>query len=146
MGHVVLEGAMAALPPVEGGYFDHAALAAGDSGWANGVHPPAWLRGLPRHALGTSLYFSDEDQILRLSEQVNGLQRLGKDGPIGRQDTTLFPTGAFRFVDCAGVQDRVPELELDRTHQYYRRIPAVRDDIAAAFAGTAPVGTTILGG
>jgi esterase/lipase superfamily enzyme len=144
MGHVVLEGAMPALPPIPGGYFDHAVLAAGDSAFANGAHPPGWLLGMPRHAAGTSVYFSDEDQILRLSEEVNGMQRLGKDGPLGRGDNRTFPQAAFRFVDCSRVQDPVPDLELDKTHQYYRRIPAVRDDIAAALAGAAPGGTTSL--
>ena len=102
-----------------------------------GQLPPIWLHDrLPRHAADISLYFSDADQILRLSEMVNRrMQRLGKDGPFGRDDPALFSPGRYRFVDCTGVQDKVPGDELDKTHQYYRRIVPVRDEIARGFCG-----------
>jgi esterase/lipase superfamily enzyme len=135
MGHVALEGAFAGWSTSgqsPGMRFDQAVLAAADSNFAFAGHAPPWLEEMPKLADRTSVYVSKEDQILMVSEAVNGIQRLGEKGPPDRTDTTAFPPERFCFVDCGGVQDRVAKDEIDYTHQYYRRIPEVRDDIAAA--------------
>jgi hypothetical protein len=99
---------------------------------------------MPKLADRTSVYVSQEDQILMVSEAVNAIQRLGEKGPPDRGEAA-FPAEQFCFVDCGGVQDRVAKDEIDHTHQYYRRIPQVRDDIAAVFAGMARPGQVVLG-
>ena len=147
MGHVALEGAFAGWSTSgqsPGMRFDQAVLAAADSNFAFAGHAPPWLEEMPKLADRTSVYVSKEDQILMVSEAVNGIQRLGEKGPPDRTDTTAFPPERFCFVDCGGVQDRVAKDEIDYTHQYYRRIPEVRDDIAAAFAGTPRPGQVVL--
>lgn len=148
MGHVALQGAFAAWGTSgqrPGLRFDEAVLAAADADAAFAERPPPWLTAMPQLAARTSLYVSAEDQILWLSEQVNGKPRLGGKGPPGIGDARLFPEGRYCLVDCAGVQDPVTEREIDFTHQYYRRVPAVRDDIAATFAGAPRPGRVALG-
>lgn len=149
MAHVALEGAFAGWTTSgqsPGMRFDQAVLAAADSDFAFAGRSPPWLAAMPLLADRTSLYHSKEDQILMVSEAVNGIQRLGEKGPPDRGDAAAFPAERFCFVDCGGVQDRVAEQEIDFTHQYYRRIPAVRDDIAAALAGTPRPGQLALRG
>lgn len=148
MGHVVLQGAFAGwansgqAPSLR---FDEAILAAADADAEFARQPPVWLTAMPRLTGRTSLYHSTEDQILMVSDVVNGKRRLGQSGPPSKADTQTFPPDNFRFVDCAGVQDPVEERQLDYTHQYYRRIPEVRDDIAEAFAGAGQPGQVVLG-
>jgi esterase/lipase superfamily enzyme len=140
MGHVALQGAFNAWqnsgqsPEIR---FDEAVLAAADSNWAASERAPPWLVEMPRLARRTSLYHSAEDRILWLSERVNAMQRLGEIGPPDRDNAAIFAPGPYCFVDCAGVQDAVRQKEIDYTHQYYRRIAAVRDDITTTFSGTA---------
>jgi hypothetical protein len=43
------------------------------------------------------------------------------------------------------MQDPVEERKWDYTHQYYRRIPEVRDDIAETFARANQPGQVVLG-
>ncbi|GGC63293.1 hypothetical protein GCM10011504_46870 [Siccirubricoccus deserti] len=140
MGHVALQGAFAAWQnsgQSPGIRFDEAVLAASDSDWAAAGRAPPWLMAMPTLARRTTLYHSAEDRILWLSERVNAMQRLGEIGPPDRDDASVFAPGPYCFVDCAGVQDVVGEKEVDYTHQYYRRLTAVRDDIATTFSGTA---------
>jgi len=141
MGHVVLARAFAAWETTgqrPGFVFDEAVLAAGDSDAVVAEGPPGWLRDMPRLARRTSIYLSAEDKILMVSEAVNdGRRRLGFQGPAGRPDARLFPDGSFCFVDCAGLRDRIMQDRVDATHQYYRRVPAARDDIARVLAGQA---------
>lgn len=146
MGHIALQGAFAAWTnsgQAPGFRFDEAVLAAADADFAFADRPPPWLASMPILARRTSLYHSDEDKILMVSEAVNGRRRLGETGPIDRDDPGTFAPDRFCFVDCARVQDRVGEKEIDYTHQYYRRIPAVRDDIAMTLDGS-PLGTRVI--
>ncbi|MFC7473117.1 alpha/beta fold hydrolase [Dankookia sp. GCM10030260] len=149
MGHVALEGAFAGWATSgqsPGMRFDEAVLAAADSDFAFAGHAPPWLEQMPKLADRTSVYVSKEDQILMVSEAVNAIQRLGEKGPPDQADAAVFPPGQFCFVDCSRLQDAVAEQEIDHTHQYYRRIAAVRDDIAMALAGTPRPGQVVLGG
>jgi esterase/lipase superfamily enzyme len=147
MGHVALQGAFAAWqnssqsPKLR---VDEAVLAAADADWGAAGRAPPWLAAMPRLARRTSLYHSAEDRILWLSERVNAVRRLGETGPPDRDDAAVFAPGPFCFVDCAGVQDTVRQREIDYTHQYYRRVAAVRDDIATTFSGAARPGQLAL--
>jgi hypothetical protein len=80
-----------------------------------------------------------------ISDVVNGEGQLGQSGPLDKVDTQTFPPDIFRFVYCAGMQDPVEERKWDYTHQYYRRIPEVRDDIAETFARANQPGQVVLG-
>ncbi len=138
MGHVVLQNAIDAWiashrAPEQ--LFDHAVLAAGDSAAAQAGLAPVWVTSMPLWAAGTSLYVSDADRILMLSEGVNGTQRLGSKGPPGQRNAAVFPPDRVRFIACGRLPDTGPDAGVDGTHQYYRRIPAVRNDIARALAG-----------
>lgn len=138
MGHVALAGAFAAWEnsgQSPAWRFDEAVLAAADADAALAGRAPPWLTRMPDLARRTSLYVSRADQILALSAKVNGQRRLGERGPPRPGDPVAFPPGRFCLVDCGGVQDTVAAEEIDFTHQYYRRVPKVRDDIAGAFAG-----------
>ena len=70
-----------------------------------------------------------------LSMAVNRNDRLGKDGTDNKTDTTIYPPATFRNVDCTGVDDYDKLDPIDATHQYYRRSPIVRADIAALIGG-----------
>ncbi len=147
MGHVVLQNAIDAwiashrAPEL---LFDHAVLAASDSAAAQAGQPPVWLTSLPLWARGTSLYVSNDDKILILSETVNDTRRLGYTGPPGQGDAVVFPPDRVRFVACGRLPDTAPGAGIDGSHQYYRRIPAVRDDIARALAGQGAPGQVTL--
>ena len=147
MGHVALRGALDAWraahrPPQL--LFDQAVLAAADAEADIGGQAPPWLVAMPAWSAQTSLYLNTEDQILWLSEQVNGRPRLGEKGPAERGDALLFPPERVRFVECGRLRDRGPGQGPDATHQYYRRIPEVRDGIALALAGEAAPGEVVL--
>jgi len=138
MGHIVLQNAIDAWQASHRAperLFDHAVLAAADAAAAEAGHAPPWLLSLPLWAAITSAYVSDEDVILLLSESINGTARLGYKGPPGQGDAMLFPPPRTRFVACGRLRDDGPGSGADGSHQYYRRLPAVRDDIVLALAG-----------
>ena len=143
MGHRVLR---AAIATVKGGtpLFDEVILAAADTDFAEGGRGPPFLRALGRQAGRVSQYVSVADEILRLSQVVNGVQRLGRDGPVDRTDANTYPPKQWRVVDCTGLQDIGPHASVDASHQYYRRLIPVRDDIAKAMAGGGRSGRTVL--
>jgi len=62
-----------------------------------------------------------------------GAKRLGQDGPHDRFDTGKFPPAQYRMVDCSGFRDYA--FDFASSHQYYRRSPGVRADIASAMTG-----------
>jgi esterase/lipase superfamily enzyme len=94
------------------------------------------LSRLPQLAHRVSTYYSRADLVLQLSATINGgVVRLGHDGPPHRTDTTLFPQPGWRMVDCSTLHDY--DDGILNSHQYYRRSPAARADIAAVIAGTA---------
>ena len=138
MGHVVLQRALenwtvAGQRP--GTVFDQAALCAGDADWDLGGKPPDWLLAMPGLARRTLIYRSTSDDILWISDGLNNTRRLGLSGPEGWGDAAQFPAPAYCRIDCAAAHDSAGGKEVDSSHQYYRRIPAVRQHIAASFAG-----------
>ena len=83
------------------------------------------------------LYYNNQDLPLRLiSRPVNGINRLGIDGP---PDKRSFVGSNITFVNCSAanpVIDRKREIRLDpQWHQYYRLVPEVRNDICGAMLG-----------
>jgi esterase/lipase superfamily enzyme len=115
--------------------FDEAILAAADERFETFDFPqPGRLSGLRRLAGRISIYFSRSDRILDVSVLINGgVRRLGQDGPRGRTDTQLFPPSRYRMIDCSGFADY--NRDFAGSHQYYRRSPGVRTDIAQLMAG-----------
>lgn len=110
--------------------FDLSMLAAGDCSFDAFEQPsPAQLQGLTRLSGRVGVYYSHVDHVLQLSAVVNGgMPRLGQDGPRHRQDQAAFPADAFRFVDATAWRDY--DFNLLSSHQYYRRSPSARADIA----------------
>jgi esterase/lipase superfamily enzyme len=110
--------------------FDEALLAAADEVYNTfDFLPSGRMSGLERLAARISTYASSEDAVLKLSMAVNlGAKRLGQDGPHDRFDTSRFPAGKYRTVDCSGFRDY--RVDFAGSHQYYRRSPGVRTDIA----------------
>jgi esterase/lipase superfamily enzyme len=117
--------------------FDEAILAAADEVADSFTRPPPMrLSRLSQLAGRISTYYSRADMVLQLSATINGgVVRLGHDGPPHRTDTTLFPQPGWRMVDCSTLHDY--DDGILNSHQYYRRSPAARADIAAVIAGTA---------
>ncbi len=114
--------------------FDEAILAAADEVYDTFDYLPyGRLSGLSNLARRISIYFSNADAVLKISMVVNlGANRLGQDGPHNRFDTGRFPPSRYRMVDCSGFHDY--QIDFASSHQYYRRSPAVRADIAAVMA------------
>lgn len=110
--------------------FDEALLAAADEIYNTfDFLPSGRLSALERLARRISTYASEGDAVLRLSMAVNlGAKRLGQDGPHDRSNTARFPPAKYRMVDCTGFRDY--SLDFASSHQYYRRSPGVRTDIA----------------
>lgn len=114
--------------PGPGEIFDEAILAAADERFDSFDFPsPGRLSGLGALARRVSIYYSTADMVLSLSQAVNGVRRLGQEGPHTRADPVKFPPDRFRMVDCSGFRDF--EFGLGTSHQYYRRSPGVRKDI-----------------
>jgi len=119
-------------------FFDEAILAAADEVYDTFDYPfPGRLSGLPYLARRISTYFSGADQVLAVSMAINlGAKRLGQAGPHDRFNTTKFPPLRYRMVDCGFYRDY--SYDFASSHQYYRRSPGVRADIAALMgAGSA---------
>jgi esterase/lipase superfamily enzyme len=110
--------------------FDEAILAAGDEIYDTFDFPePGRLSALHRLTQRASIYFSSSDAVLQLSMAINlGAKRLGQDGPHDRFNTVKFPPALYRMVDCSGFTDY--DFNFASSHQYYRRSPDVRADIA----------------
>lgn len=119
--------------------FDEAFLAAADEQYNTFDFPePGRLSSLYRLATRISIYFSRDDWVLKSSELIHlGAERLGEDGPRNRSDTARFPPGQYRMVDCTAFRDY--DFNFETSHQYYRRSPGVRTDIATTMAGGAIV-------
>ncbi len=116
--------------------FDHAVLAAADEIDKSFVLPAgARLSRLPDLAAGISVYYSLRDVAIYLSQAVNLNERLGHEGPAQKSNHTLYPPNRFRSVSCTDLNDYNLIIPPDSSHQYYRRSPKARDDIARAFTG-----------
>jgi esterase/lipase superfamily enzyme len=110
--------------------FDVSILAAADCAFDVFGDPNlAGLSALPLLSQRISIYYSSQDQVLNLSAVVNGMQRLGHDGPKGRTDQTAFPSATYRMFDASNITDY--NLDFLTSHQYYRLSPSVRSQIAA---------------
>jgi esterase/lipase superfamily enzyme len=113
--------------------FNVGILAAADCGFDAFAQPHlTGLDGLSLLTSRISIYFSGEDEVLDLSRAINGLQRLGQDGPKDRTDQTTFPTATYRMFDATSIDDY--NRNFLTSHQYYRLSPAVRDAIAVDMA------------
>lgn len=89
------------------------------------------LSALPSLADRITVYHSERDRLLLLSEAVNHTDRLGFGGADRMDETAIYPARKFRFVDCTWVADYAWDIPPDATHQYYRRSEMVRADITA---------------
>ncbi len=108
--------------------FDTAILAAADEVFNSFSYPPPGrLSQLPDLAKKVRIYYSRHDAVLQLSNAVNGVQRLGQDGPQNAGSADLFPARVFTMVDCTGFNDY--DVDFASSHQYYRRSPGVRANI-----------------
>jgi esterase/lipase superfamily enzyme len=120
--------------------FEEIILAAADEDYRS-LHMPGGgrLSNLWRLGREISVYYSRDDLLLQLSqtEVLNGVQRLGYDGPPDKPDLPVFPTNVYEFIDCTGCNDYISGGLLV-THQYYRESPTVRADIVATLAGVTP--------
>ena len=109
--------------------FNVGILAAGDCSYDAFAQPNlTGLDGLSLLTSQISIYFSTEDKVLDLSAVLNGLQRLGHNGPKNRGDQTLFPPAVYRMYDASAVTDY--DRNFLNSHQYYRMSPTVRNAIA----------------
>lgn len=139
MGNFVLQTALEAwaklgLPGER--LFDEAFSVSADTGWSEKTGAsPAWLQHLGKLSGRVHVHHSPADKILQLSTVVNSIKRLGESGPKDILDAARYPSGRFRFVDCSVFRDTGPRQSIDTSHQFYRRVPAVRDDLAKAMAG-----------
>ena len=110
--------------------FNVSILAAGDCGFDAFAQPNlTGLDGLSLLSSRISVYFSGKDEVLRLAQIINGLQRLGQDGPKDRNDQAKFPPAVYRMFDATDITDY--DRNFLTSHQYYRLSPTVRDAIAA---------------
>jgi esterase/lipase superfamily enzyme len=113
--------------------FNVSILAAGDCGFDAFAQPNlTGLDGLSLLSSRISVYFSGKDEVLRLAQVINGLQRLGQDGPKDRNDQAKFPPAVYRMFDATDITDY--DRNFLTSHQYYRLSPTVRDAIAVDLA------------
>jgi esterase/lipase superfamily enzyme len=91
--------------------------------------PPGGFSRLPDLSERISIYFSQVDDVLKLSMVVNFAKRLGQDGPHNMADATVFPPNVYTMVDCSSYHDY--DFNFLTSHQYYRMSPSVRSIIAS---------------
>ena len=136
MGNFALQAAVEnwfgqANPAVQ--LFDEVFLVAADERYDSFELPTgARLSRLPELSGRISVYYSLRDIAMYLSFLVNLITRLGHEGPEHAHDAARYPQSHFRILDCAEVGDYNLIVPPDASHQYYRRSPKVREDIAAA--------------
>ena len=113
--------------------FNVSILAAGDCGFDAFAQPNlTGLDGLSLLSSRISNYYSGKDEVLRLAQVINGVQRLGEDGPRDRNDQVKYPPAVYRMFDATDITDY--DRNFLTSHQYYRLSPTVRDAIAADLA------------
>ena len=111
--------------------FDQVFLAAADEIYRTFEYPSEGrLSGLSELTRRITILTSINDQVLQFSNVINGMKRLGQDGPHDKFDLTRFPPATYRMVDCSAFQDYF--FDPGTSHQYYRRSPTVRAAIAQA--------------
>lgn len=137
MGNHVLNAAVPAFfaSPAAFTPFDEAILAAADE-HRHALERPdrSEMFRLRDLAQRHSIYFSTRDATLDLlSRPINNFIPLGLRGPASATNTTLYPPPTSRQVNCTDAWDLLDvdqSIKFDASHQYYRRSPTVRDDIA----------------
>ena len=113
--------------------FDETFLAAADEEYDSFDFPRLGrLSGLDRLTDRVTVLFSEEDAVLRVSAGLNGIRRMGQSGPHARFDTGRFSPTRYNFIDCGANRDFA--FDFASSHQYYRRSPSVRAQIAAAMS------------
>jgi esterase/lipase superfamily enzyme len=113
--------------------FDQIVLAAADED-DDAFDDPNKLGGLPRLGNAVSVYHTRKDWVLNtLSSKTkfNG-PRLGTNGP----DNMSAISDKVSAIDVSEVFDYGEDIE---GHQYYRKIPAIRDDSVAVLSGKRPI-------
>ncbi len=145
MGNHALRAAMEAQTPPEltldRRIFHEAVLAAADEAAYAFEIAGAGLGKLRQVAGRVSVYSSQADTAMKASFLAHVFDdpgnKLGYAGPTNKTDPARYPVNAFRSVDCTAVRDFDfnPLIEPLASHQYYRRSPTVRADIAAVLAG-----------
>jgi esterase/lipase superfamily enzyme len=110
--------------------FDKIILAAADED-SDAFDDPLKLKYLPRIAESVTVYHNRKDWVLNTLSAITKFNgpRLGNDGP----DNMSSISDKVSAIDVTDVDDFGNDPE---SHQYYRTIPAVRDDIAAVLRGT----------
>jgi esterase/lipase superfamily enzyme len=110
--------------------FNVTLLAAADCRYdAFDLPPPGGLSRLPDLSERISIYYSQIDDVLKLSMVVNFAKRMGQDGPHNMADTTAFPPNIYTMIDCSSYRDY--DFNFMTSHQYYRMSPSVRSIIAS---------------
>jgi esterase/lipase superfamily enzyme len=112
--------------------FDQIILAAADED-DDAFHDPDKLEMLPRLGNAITVYHTRKDWVLNtLSSKTkfNG-PRLGSNGP----DNMGSISDKVSAVDVSDVFDYGQDIE---GHQYYRKVPAIRDDIVSVLSGKRP--------
>jgi esterase/lipase superfamily enzyme len=113
--------------------FNVSILAAGDCGFDTFEQPHlTGLDGLSLLTSRVSVYYSGKDEVLDLSRRINGLQRLGQDGPKDRSNQSIFPNATYRMFDATDIDDYGRNFL--SSHQYYRLSRTVRTAIASDMA------------
>jgi esterase/lipase superfamily enzyme len=109
--------------------FDQIVLAAADED-ADAFDDPRKLKYLPRIGQRVTVYHSRKDWVLNTLSAITKFNgpRLGNDGP----DNMGSISDKVTAIDASAVADFAKDPQ---AHQYYRTVPAVRDDIAAVFKG-----------
>lgn len=113
--------------------FDQIVLAAADED-DDAFDDADKLEMLSRLGNAVTVYHTKKDWVLNtLSSKTkfNG-PRLGTNGP----DNMALISDKVSAVDVSDVFDYSDDME---GHQYYRKVPAIRDDIAAVFSGKRPI-------
>ncbi len=110
--------------------FDKIILAAADED-SDAFDDPLKLKYLPRIGQSVTVYHNRKDWVLNTLSAVTKFNgpRLGNDGP----DNMGSISDKVTAVDVTNVDNFGNDPE---SHQYYRTIPVVRDDIAAVLRGT----------
>ena len=122
--------------------FNASLLAAADCPYdAFDLPPPGGLSRLPDLSDRVSIYYSQVDDVLKLSMVVNVAKRMGQDGPHNMADPTAFPPSIFTMVDCSSYRDY--DFNPITSHQYYRMSPSVRSLIASDMSRNAQPSTVV---
>ena len=103
--------------------FDEVLLVAADEDW-DALEKENKLKLLPRFARRVSIYFNQEDLVLKISHLING-KRIGKEG---LKNPTEIPPNVS-LIDCSLMVKGIKE------HDYHLTEPVVYRDIVRVLTG-----------